>query len=64
MSRWQYFFRRLVLSIPVLVFGTTITFVILRMGPLDPVSAILGPTGSPQAYNEIERNLARRGIAV
>lgn len=57
MSRWQYFLRRLVLSIPVLIFGTTFTFVILRMGPLDPVSAILGPTGSPQAYNEIERNL-------
>jgi peptide/nickel transport system permease protein len=57
MSRWQYFLRRLLLSIPVVIFGTTITFVILRMGPLDPVSAILGPTGSPQAYNEIERNL-------
>jgi peptide/nickel transport system permease protein len=57
MSRWQYFLRRLVLAIPVVVFGTTITFIILRMGPLDPVSAILGPTGSPQAYNRIEENL-------
>jgi peptide/nickel transport system permease protein len=43
MSRWQYFLRRLLLSIPVVVFGTTITFMIIRLGPLDPAAAILGP---------------------
>ncbi|WP_266079205.1 ABC transporter permease [Haladaptatus caseinilyticus] len=57
MSRWRYFARRLLLSIPVLIFGATITFVVIRMGPLDPVAAILGPTGDPQAYNRIQDQL-------
>ncbi|SIR54172.1 peptide/nickel transport system permease protein [Haladaptatus litoreus] len=57
MSRWRYFARRLLLSIPILLFGTTITFVVIRMGPLDPVGAILGPTGDPQAYKQIENQL-------
>ncbi|WP_129114167.1 ABC transporter permease [Halegenticoccus tardaugens] len=57
MSRWGYFLRRVLLAVPVVVFGTTITFLILRVGPLDPVSAILGPTGSPQAYDQIQENL-------
>jgi peptide/nickel transport system permease protein len=57
MSRWQYFSRRLLLSIPVVLFGTTITFVIIRMGPLSPAAAILGPTGSPQAVEQIRQNL-------
>jgi peptide/nickel transport system permease protein len=45
------------LSVPVLVFGASITFVVIRAGPLDPVSAILGPQGDPQAYNTIKRQL-------
>ncbi|SEO59484.1 peptide/nickel transport system permease protein [Halogranum amylolyticum] len=57
MSRWQYFLRRLLLSIPVVLFGTTITFMIIRLGPLDPAAAILGPTGDPAAYNRIREQL-------
>ena len=57
MSRWGYFSRRLLLSIPVILFGTTLTFVILRMGPLDPAAALLGPTGDPGAVDQIRRNL-------
>ena len=57
MSRWQYFAKRVLLSIPVLVFGASITFLVIRAGPLDPVSAILGPQGDPQAYNEIKEQL-------
>lgn len=53
MSRWNYFFRRVLLAIPILVFSTSITFLILRAGPTDPVAAILGPTGDPQQYHEI-----------
>jgi peptide/nickel transport system permease protein len=56
-SRWQYFAKRLLLSVPVLLFGTSITFLVIRAGPLDPVSAILGPQGDPQAYNAIKRQL-------
>ena len=57
MSRWSYFARRLVMSIPVLILGTTITFMIIRVGPLDPAAAILGPTGNPQAYERIREQL-------
>ncbi|WP_423743656.1 ABC transporter permease (plasmid) [Haladaptatus sp. SPP-AMP-3] len=57
MSRWRYLGRRLLLSIPILIFGMTITFVSLRMGPIDPVGAILGPTGDPQAYQQIRNQL-------
>ncbi|UPW01773.1 ABC transporter permease [Halorussus gelatinilyticus] len=57
MSRWQYFGKRVLLSIPVLLFGASITFLVIRAGPLDPVSAILGPQGDPQAYNDIKQQL-------
>jgi peptide/nickel transport system permease protein len=57
MSRWQYFLRRVLLSIPVVLFGTTITFFIIRLGPLDPAAAILGPTGDPAAYDRIREQL-------
>lgn len=57
MSRWGYFGRRLLMSIPVLLLGTTITFVIIRLGPLDPAAAILGPTGDPRQAEEIRRQL-------
>ncbi|WP_435197590.1 ABC transporter permease [Natronomonas sp. EA1] len=53
MSRWNYFLRRVLLAIPILVFSTSITFLIIRAGPTDPVAAILGPTGDPQQYHEI-----------
>ena len=57
MSRWSYFGRRLLLALPVVIFGTSITFVIIRMGPIDPAAAILGPTGNPAAYEDIRRQL-------
>lgn len=57
MSRWRYFARRLLLSVPILLFGASITFLVIRAGPLDPVSAILGPKGDPQSYNTIRRQL-------
>lgn len=43
MSRWEYFLKRLLLSIPVLFLAITFLFIMLRMGPLDPVAARLGP---------------------
>lgn len=47
MSRWSYFAKRLVLSIPVVVFGTSLTFIILYTGPIDPATAILGTNATP-----------------
>ena len=57
MSRWQYFGKRLLLSIPVLVFGASITFLVIRAGPLDPVSAIIGPQGDPRAMERVREQL-------
>ncbi|MFC4405309.1 ABC transporter permease [Haloarchaeobius iranensis] len=57
MSRWGYFARRLLLAIPVVLFGVTITFAILRLGPLDPVAAILGPNTPPSQYARVEEQL-------
>lgn len=43
MSRWGYFVKRLLLTIPVLFLVLTFLFALLRLGPLDPVAARLGP---------------------
>lgn len=43
MSRWGYFAKRLVLSVPVLFLVISFLFLMLRLGPLDPVAARLGP---------------------
>ncbi len=43
MSRWTYFIKRVLLSIPVIFLVLTFMFILLRMGPLDPVAARLGP---------------------
>jgi peptide/nickel transport system permease protein len=56
MSRWGYFLRRLVLAIPVVVFGTTITFMLVRLGPIDPAAAIVG-IGNPQGIARIREQL-------
>ena len=57
MSRWRYFFQRLLLSIPVLFLVMTLLFVILRMGPLDPVASMLGPEASGAQAEHIRRSL-------
>ncbi len=57
MSRWGYFVRRVLLSIPVILFGTSATFIILRMGPIDPAGAIIGPDGDQRAYQQIRDQL-------
>src|SRR5699024_7833805 len=56
MTRWSYFLKRLVLAIPVVIFGTTITFMLIRLGPIDPASAIVG-MGNPEGLERIRRNL-------
>ncbi len=56
-SRWTYLGKRLLLSLPVLLFGTTISFAVVYLSPLDPVSAILGTNYDPQAAELLRRNL-------
>jgi peptide/nickel transport system permease protein len=57
MSRWSYFARRLLLAIPVLLFSMSLTFIILRMGPLDPVSAIVGTNNDPAYRRAVARSI-------
>ena len=62
MSRLQYFFRRLVLSIPVLFLGATLTFVIFRFGPIDPAAAIVGETATEASQAEYMRVRHQLGL--
>ena len=57
MSRWRYFIKRLLLSVPVLFLVMTLIFVILRLGPLDPVAALLGPEAGAAAREQVRRDL-------
>ncbi|AEH38544.1 ABC transporter permease [Halopiger xanaduensis] len=59
MSRWRYFIKRLLLSIPVLFLVLTFVFALLRMGPVDPVAARLGPEASGA---EAQRMRERLGL--
>ena len=56
-SRWRYLGQRLLLSLPVLLFGTTVSFVIVYASPLDPVSSILGNNYTPQAAARLREAL-------
>jgi peptide/nickel transport system permease protein len=42
MNKGIYLLKRLLLGIPVMLFGLTVSFLILYLGPLDPVGTILG----------------------
>lgn len=57
MGRWRYFGIRLLLTVPVLFLAMTLVFVITRMGPLDPVTAILGPEAGGSASEDIRQRL-------
>ena len=57
MSRWSYFAKRLVLSIPVILFGTSLTFIILYTGPIDPASSILGSNATVAEINQLRAQL-------
>ena len=47
MSRWRYLAKRLLLSVPVLWLGTSITWFIIFQGPVDPAANVLG-SANPQ----------------
>lgn len=56
MSRWKYFLKRVALAVPVIVFSMSIMFVLLRLGPIDPASAIVGQ-GDPRQIAIIRSQL-------
>jgi peptide/nickel transport system permease protein len=61
-SRFRYFLRRVALSAPVVLFGTTVTFIAVRLGPVDPVAAILGSPTNAAETEEYERVQRRLGL--
>lgn len=62
MNRFRYFLRRLALSVPVVWLGTTVTFAIIRLGPLNPAAAIVGPVNSAEARDRLRRIERQLGL--
>lgn len=62
MNRLTYFTRRLALSVPVVWLGTTVTFLIVRLGPLNPAAAIVGPINSAAARERLARIERQLGL--
>jgi peptide/nickel transport system permease protein len=57
MSRWTYFAKRLVLAIPVVLFGTSLTFFIIYAGPINPAATILGQGATAAEIQQVEQQL-------
>jgi peptide/nickel transport system permease protein len=57
LNRLLYLGKRLALGVPVLLFGLTIAFVVMYLGPLDPVLTILGRDANPQAARALRIQL-------
>src|SRR5207244_5330490 len=52
-----YVITRVLLMVPMLLILLTFTFLLLRVAPGDPVSAIYGEKGNPQVIDQIKREL-------
>ncbi|QSG10632.1 ABC-type dipeptide/oligopeptide/nickel transportsystem, permease component [Halapricum desulfuricans] len=59
MSRFKYLAKRFALSIPVIWLGTSMTWFIIYMGPIDPASRLLsqGQIRNPAAYEAAQTQL-------
>lgn len=57
MSRWRYFIRRLVLAVPVVFFAMSLVFIVIRVGPRDPVAAALGQNQNPELAHRMRVQL-------
>lgn len=57
MSRWEYFLKRILLTIPVLFLSLTFVFVMLRLGPIDPVAARFGQNANRQGAQQMRERL-------
>ncbi len=57
MSRWGYFVRRALLSVPILFSVMTFLFLMLRLGPLNPVAARLGEQASGADVTRLREQL-------
>jgi ABC-type dipeptide/oligopeptide/nickel transport systems, permease components len=52
-NRALYIVKRIILAIPVVLFGLTLTFIIMYRGPIDPVLSILGQDANPEAARQL-----------
>lgn len=57
MSRWTYLAKRILMSIPVVLFGTSLTFIILYAGPINPAAVIAGKNASLAEIRQVEAQL-------
>jgi len=48
MTRWKYFAKRVLMAIPVLWLGTSMTWFIIYMGPVDPAANVLNSASGQQ----------------
>jgi peptide/nickel transport system permease protein len=53
-NRIIYVLKRLALGVPVLIFGLTMSFFIVKFAPLDPVLSILGQDAQPEDIRQLE----------
>lgn len=54
MRRLVYVVKRLALGVPVMLFGLTMSFLVLYKGPIDPATAILGRDASPADVRQLK----------
>jgi ABC-type dipeptide/oligopeptide/nickel transport systems, permease components len=57
MNKGIYLIKRLLLGIPVMMFGLTVSFLILYLGPLDPVGTILGQQATAADVRQLRIDL-------
>jgi len=62
MNRLRYLLKRVVLALPVLFFGASLTFAMIRFGPIDPAAAIVGTTQTEQSQEAYERVRRQLGL--
>ncbi|WP_123537206.1 ABC transporter permease [Halosimplex salinum] len=60
MNKLLYIAKRLLLGIPVVLFGLTMTFVIIYLSPFDPMTAILGRDSDPETARQLAIALGLR----
>jgi peptide/nickel transport system permease protein len=56
-SRLTYFAKRIALGIPVVLFGTSLTFILLYAGPINPAVVIAGQGATAEEIRRIARQL-------
>ena len=54
MNKLLYLLKRLLLAVPVFLFGITMTFLVLYKGPIDPVLSILGQDATPEDVRQLK----------